>query len=169
MNWFWSLVLAFGLLGQVTFADTEIRCLAKGNRAGGNGSGPFMVDADLLLALSWDKTAKGHVLNGAGLIKVASPYADLKSPEDLTEENSYIGAFHVVNSQENTNYRPRKYRGFIQFPSFDAVKTSGMEDGMWGVFLVQRIYKTAPQFQAKYIFQAGDHMGGTIHLTCTRH
>lgn len=149
-------------------AATNIHCFAKGDKAGGNDAGPLMVDVSLHLSLAYDCTAKGHVISGGGEMKIASPFEELKSPEELNEDNAYIGIFNLVNTPENTNYRPRRYKGFMQFPYFDAVETKGRESGMWGALLLQRIYKTAPRFQAKYIFRAGDHMGGTLHLTCTR-
>lgn len=168
MKFIFGFIFSLSVLPPVANAATDIHCFAKGNRAGGNDAGPFMVDVSLRLNIAYDRTAKGHVVNGGGELKVASPFEELKSPEELNEDNAYIGVFRIVNSPENTNYRPRRYKGFMQFPDFDAAETKGRESGMWGSFLLQRIYKTAPRFQAKYIFQAGDHMGGTVHLTCTR-
>lgn len=168
MKFLFGLIFAIVVSAQTATAATQIHCFAKGDKAGGNDAGPLMVDVSLHLNVSYDRTAKGHVISGGGEMKIASAFEDLKSPEELNEDNAYIGIFRVVNTPENTNYRPRRYKGFMQFPYFDAVETKGRESGMWGALLLQRIYKTAPRFQAKYIFEAGDHMGGTLHLTCTR-
>lgn len=64
----------------------------------------------------------------------------------------------------NPKYRPVRYKNMVQFKNFDAVKTKGFEDGMWGSFLIDRSLNDG--VEAKYIFQAGDHMGGTVKFKC---
>ena len=76
----------------------------------------------------------------------------------------YQGAFTAVKLIENPDYKPRRYKGYSQFRDFDASKSMS---GMWGELVIERNTKKE-KFQAHYIFQAGDHMGGTLHLTCSQ-
>ena len=86
--------------------------------------------------------------------------------ESCLGRGSYIGIFKIVSLAENSKYRPIKYKGYSQFQNFDATDTTdSAEDGMWGQLVLEKdMSKTA--FQAHYVFQAGDHMGGTLHLIC---
>ena len=87
------------------------------------------------------------------------------SPE--TPDESYIGNFKIASLTENPKYRPNKYKGYSQFPKLDATDTTGSsEEGMWGQLLLEKD-TSKRTFQAHYVFQAGDHMGGTLHLTCS--
>ena len=76
----------------------------------------------------------------------------------------YQGTFTAIKLVENPNYKPRRYKGYSQFRDFDASKSMS---GMWGELVIERNTKKE-KFQAHYIFQAGDHMGGTLHLTCSQ-
>lgn len=81
-------------------------------------------------------------------------------------DNAYKGRFAIQKLTENPNYRPRKYKNYSQFEDFDATDTDGSaERGMWGTLLLEKSLDQG-RAQARYIFQAGDHMGGTVHFDC---
>lgn len=78
-----------------------------------------------------------------------------------------INGFVFVKNQwedaDDTSFNEENsYRGYFEF---DARFTDGQESGMWGSFVIE--LKDAKEFKAHYIFQAGDHIGGTIKFTCT--
>lgn len=85
--------------------------------------------------------------------------------EEIGVNNSYLGFFKFDKVSANPNYRPIRYKGYTQFKEFDAIHTAGLESGMWGVFVID-LTKTTQTFDARYIFKAGDHMGGTVLFTC---
>jgi hypothetical protein len=76
-----------------------------------------------------------------------------------------MGFFKTEVLSANSNYNPRKYIGFAQFNNFDAAHTTGQEDGMYGYIAVD-ISPNKEEFEAFYVFQAGDHMGGTVLFKC---
>ena len=64
------------------------------------------------------------------------------------------------------DYKPTKYKNHFKFEDIDAAFTAGNEDGMWGDFILEKGF--AKEISAHYIFQAGDHMGGTVDFTCQK-
>lgn len=97
-----------------------------------------------------------------GHIFVQSPYYE--ADEEISTENSYMGFFNAEVINANPRYRPIRYKNYTQFKNVDAAHTTGQENGMWGS-LVMDLNNKAP-FDARYIFQAGDHMGATVLFTC---
>lgn len=85
--------------------------------------------------------------------------------EEIAVNNSYLGFFTFAKISANPNYKPTRYKDYTQFKEFDAVHTAGLESGMWGAFVID-LTKTSQTFDARYIFKAGDHMGGTVLFTC---
>lgn len=156
------------LASAPALAGAKAICLARGNNVGGNDAGVFVSDSRLQVRIY--KDADLLELSADGVIMVTSAYEELQSPEDLNPSNAYIGLFNTKAIPENPDYRPRRYKGYAQFKDFDAEATAGHESGMWGYFLIDR--KAAlgedKSFHGVYIFQAGDHMGGTLHFTCTK-
>ena len=66
--------------------------------------------------------------------------------------------FNIKHIEENAYYAPQRYKGHSQFRNFDS-------SDMWGNLIIPK--KTSQKkFYAHYIFQEGDHMGGTLHLVC---
>lgn len=104
--------------------------------------------------LSVMKNIKGHIF-------VKSQFED---GDTINPDNSYMGYFQIQSLMANTNYNPNKYKDWFQFKDFNATSTQGVEDGMWGSLLLD--LSSDDYFDARYIFQAGDHMGGTVILKC---
>lgn len=160
----------FGLLsisllgtGTVARADVMMTCGSKGFSTSSAGYRLY-TDAELQLALGdrpsrdgvlkvWD--VQGHVHVGA---------IDTRPP--LSEDNAYFAEFNTHELRSNPFYRPRKYKGYLQFPGLDAASTTGMEAGvgMWGTLLLEK--RVRDGMRGKYIFKAGDHAGGVVHLVC---
>lgn len=145
-------------LAQSGFAyEKLIHCTARGKCLSQKGGGLLPAKADLEFT---DKTARGKprvLKNVEGRV--------VTNPED-EDGGSYIGNFKIRSVTENPDYKPTKYKGFSQFQKFNATDTEGSsESGMWGEFVLDK--KTdRDTFKAHYIFQAGDHMGGTLHFNC---
>lgn len=94
-----------------------------------------------------------------GEVRAALDKAELDS-----EGGGYIGGFSIPRVSEDPAYKPVKYKNSSKFPGVDAKETRGLESGMWGYLVVPRDVRGT--FESHYIFQAGDHMGGTIHMSC---
>ena len=116
------------------------------------------VDAQINLVL--DRSTK-VISSIVGHIFVQSPFTE---NEDISVENSYMGFFNMNTLTHNPNYRPTRYKGFTQFKAFDALHSAGLESGMWGSFIMK--LDGDKKLEARYIFQAGDHMGGTVIFNC---
>ena len=159
-----TILLASAIFSTSAMAtQTAILCEAEGKATSNGGGSMLETDVKLYLTeLGKDRDGVRTITDVKGTIKVGG--MDEKPP--LTEDNAYIGYFRFTKLvKENPNYRPTKYKGFSQFEKFNAYETKGQEDGMWGSFLLEKNTRKA-SFKAKYIFQAGDHMGGTIHMDC---
>jgi hypothetical protein len=136
--------------------DRRINCSANGKTVSENGTAVLSAAADFTFVETWESA-------GRTLVNI---YGSFQVYSDMAESN-YIGNFKIPLITENAKYRPIKYKGYSQFPKFNATDTSGSaEDGMWGQFLLEKNTNKA-RFGAHYIFQAGDHMGGTLHMTCS--
>lgn len=81
--------------------------------------------------------------------------------------HDYKGWFNIDSIVENINYNPRKYKNFSQFKDFDATSS---KRGMWGYLVLEKDNEMRLSddgtLKAHYIFQAGDHIGGTIDFVC---
>ncbi|MCB0386469.1 MAG: hypothetical protein KDD43_13835 [Bdellovibrionales bacterium] len=85
----------------------------------------------------------------------------------------YYGIFHGKDLVEKPFQRASKYKNHYRFQDFDAAFTAGAESGMWGYLVVNKdIHKmrdsSVKEVDAHYVFQAGDHMGGTVDFACSR-
>jgi hypothetical protein len=159
----------FGVVSFVAFATfpvfasaaepgQRIVCYASGESPGQQGG--QMMEASASFEFTVFKNSQGlRVLkNLKGEV--------ITDPRHLEFDASWIGRFEIPELAENPDYRPRRYHGFSQFREVDATDTEGSaESGMWGVFLLEKDLSDE-HIEAKYIFQASDHMGGTLHLGC---
>ena len=150
-------VIALLLASTAVFAGekTTIEC----SKHGRNGGQPAFAKVDLIFDVSVDGRNDLRVISDLrGEIRAAG------SRLDLASEDAYVGVFEVKHVAENPEYRPIKYKNSSQFKGIDAKETRGAESGMWGHLIVPR--DTRGEFESHYVFQAGDHMGGTIHMSC---
>lgn len=140
-------------------AVTKVRCSSE--RSIQAGFSHIATNAELSFELE-RKNNKSVITNLLGHIFVQSPF---EQSGDFNTENSYMGFFKTTRLSANGEYNPRKYVGFAQFNDFDAAHTTGLEDGMFG-YLALDVDPDKNEFNAFYVFQAGDHMGGTVLFTC---
>jgi hypothetical protein len=92
----------------------------------------------------------------------------LSAGYDEAIEYSYYGVFKFEQAEANAKYRGRTYKQHDQIKDFDATATSNNDGGgMWGYLVINKDTST-PTFDAHYVFQAGDHMGGTVDFTCKK-
>lgn len=88
--------------------------------------------------------------------------------------NGYFGIFHGKDLVEKPYQRVVKYKNHYRFKDFDAAFTAGSESGMWGYLVVSKdLHKMSgsagiKEVDAHYVFQAGDHMGGTVDFICKK-
>ncbi len=160
MKTIFSLAVSSVLAFQPAFAaDKNVICEAKGMSLSRMGSTPAGALAKFTFVDTTNDAGVRVLKNVVGNVKTIEIYQDY--------ENNYLGSFKFETVTENSNYRPRRYVGYSQFKDFNAASTEGsQEDGMWGEFVLEK-NTHQPKFQAHYIFKAGDHMGGTMHFTCS--
>lgn len=122
---------------------------------------PNGMHVDAILNFTLNRETK-DITNLIGHIFVQQSFIE---NEDIGVYNSYMGFFDFDKISYNPNYKPIRYKGYTQFKKFDAIHTAGLESGMWGEFVMDITTPDVP-FDARYIFQAGDHMGGVVIFTC---
>lgn len=84
-------------------------------------------------------------------------------------DNGYYGVFNLEKLAHKPFVRkPSKYTNHYRFESVDSVATGGSESGMWGSFYAPYEMETLKrgEFEVHYLYQAGDHRGNTVHLSC---
>jgi len=155
-----SIYLAMSIFLAVSAAATEtVEC--KAIKAVQYGEANMEANVDLRFELN--RNANDSIIqNIRGHVFVKSPYEE---GQVMNEENAYMGYFHMSSLKANSDYNPIKYKDWFQFKDFNAQRTSGLEDGMWGSLVLD--LSSDDQFNARYIFQAGDHMGATVLLKCS--
>ena len=91
-------------------------------------------------------------------------------PTNTDPEYAYHGYFKIKSMTSDPRYRPTKYKNARIFRKVNAYRTKGAEDGMWGDLIVAQSTRRSQSIllEAHYVFQAGDHMGGTIHMKCVQ-
>ena len=140
-------------------------CTAREKNLRQNGE-RLPVDARLYFNVRQNAEGVEKLVNLVGHVAANNGYGDA---DDTCA--TYYGVFNIKEALENTKYRPRRYKGYSQFQNINATATAGNEDGMWGELVIQNDRENTNRnskksFKAHYIFQAGDHMGGTIDFTC---
>jgi hypothetical protein len=151
-----AFTLVFFLSPLAAFAGekTTLHCEKNGR----NGQ-PAFARADL----TFDVAVDGR----NGLRTITDLRGEVRAAYDAREletDDAYIGLFDTKRVAEDPRYRPSKYKNSSKFPGIDAKETTGAESGMWGYLVVPRDVRG--EFESHYIFQAGDHMGGTVHMKC---
>ena len=123
------------------------------------------IDTNAELYFDLERNGKqSFILNLVGHVFVKSPYEKNKD-KNIEVENSYMAFFKLDTLYAYSDYKPYKFIGFAQFNHFDAIHTSGQESGMYG-YLAINVTPNIQEFEAFYVFKAGDHMGGTTLFTC---
>ena len=150
-----------------------IQCEAYGHklRHYNTSSGDFFVSSILQFDLMDSKEAVtiDNILGHLGI----SAYAPL---EDIAAKQvvfNYYGTFFAEQTPETISKRAKKYSSskYFRFKEFNAEKTTRYDGGgMWGYFVLSKKASARQDkyFDGHYIFQAGDHMGGTVDYRCER-
>jgi hypothetical protein len=114
--------------------------------------------------LNTNKYGMRYLTNVNGMIR-----ADWSELSETPSFYEYKGWFNMKSIDENLDYKPRKYKNYSQFRDFDATSS---KQGMWGYFVLEKENRQTQNsnggstLMAHYIFQAGDHIGGTIDFVC---
>lgn len=138
-----------GAVSAYTCSVTQVR--QPGGEIVGDGT------LNLNLTTNADGTV---VMEALGFISVQYKF-NLRTEEISNYTGVFSGSF-----PNNPAYRPRVYTDHYQFRDFDAAVTSRWDGGgMNGEFVVEKRI-SEDRLQAHYIFQAGDHIGGTVDMEC---
>lgn len=152
-------ILSILLLASHAHAGEKTIC--KGNLAVQAGAGLLPQESEFTFDLDRSQAPDYTINNFSGYFNVKTPFLD---GDEITTDNGNLGKFSIDSLHSDPNYRPQKYKNWIRFKNVDASETDGLEHGMWG-YLVLDLTK-GNEFQGKYIFQAGYHIGGTLTLAC---
>jgi hypothetical protein len=93
------------------------------------------------------------------------------NPDDLKAGRpaSLYAVFQGKSLPQNPNFVAHKYKNHMQFPKFNDAVDFGGESGVWGSLVVNSgLIENGggKMYDAHYVFQAGDHRGGTIDYSC---
>lgn len=81
------------------------------------------------------------------------------------EIKNYLGVF-TGDFKNRESYNARVYTNHYKFEDFDAKLTSDTDGGGMFGYLVVNKNIGEDKIDAHYVFQAGDHMGGTVDMVC---
>lgn len=152
------LSMSFIASAHASAGAVEIECEASGKSLSQSGGALLNAVADLTFELHRDSQGLRSIREFKGRVTT--------SPELKDNYGSYVGYFDIPVVYENVDYNPTRYDGYSQFKEIDTwVNPGSAESGMWGEFVLEKNIRQ-PIFKAHYIFKAGDHMGGTLHLNC---
>jgi hypothetical protein len=167
---FAKLLLLSIALGSLT-AEAKLHvCVAT--EFAQNGGTNWGVDSYLYLQDVLAKDGNPKLTKDGALQMLVSGHVLLKGKEDWhSPRESYYSLFVDQGVVQNLNYKPRKYKEHIQFPKLTETASNGTDGGgLNGEFIVSkdmfRESKQENKFEAHFIFQSGDHMGGVIHYSC---
>jgi hypothetical protein len=144
---------------------TQFTCISKVFRENG-GTGGKTAESRLVLTLKEKDDGSVEALKIAGHVTVIGH--DENGVAERANDN-YYSVFALNNLTNNPNYRPTVYTNHIQFKEVNEAASSDQDGG--GMFGTLVVNKTRPEnenekFDAHYIFQSGDHLGGTIDYDC---
>lgn len=159
MNLLSLFTLTVFLMAMKVSASEAVVC--KGISAVQAGAGLLPQESELRFTLERAQKPKYLITNLNGYFNVKTPFLD---GDKITPDNGYRGQFTIASMNSDTTYRPRKYKGWVRFKNLDATSTEGLEHGMWGDLVLD--VSKGDEFEARYIFQAGFHMGGTLRMSC---
>ncbi len=94
-----------------------------------------------------------------------------RSADNISVNNQYYSVFASKQLPQNLNYKPRVYKNYIQFKNIQDAGSNSYDGGnMNGELVIHKDIKEdkVDNVSASYIFQSGDHLGGTIDYECQR-
>ena len=155
---------------QSALADTDVSTATVANYSCQIDAG--RQQSDILPAegtIQFKYSVDGNKAQLLDLIGFVSTNYDFNVESNGTEKKiaNYTGVFNG-NFKNHEGYRPNVYNNHFKFNDFDAKVTSRHDGGgMWG-YLVVKKDNASDKIDAHYVFQAGDHIGGTIDMTCSK-
>lgn len=141
-------------------------CRASGDAIRQHGRS-IPADATIYFQLSQHASGQYLIKNVLGHASIGY----LESTDGLDYTEAGYGQFRFSELKSNENYRPSRYFGATQFPGFNATSSISYDGGgPWGSLVLELndLKENGSTFDAHYIFQHGDHMGGTMDLSCQR-
>lgn len=99
---------------------------------------------------------------------MGSGQIELDNRFDYNRENNfcYKAEFSNVSAKRDPDYRPTRYQDHNKYNDFDATKTSTCDGGgMYGHLIFPERISRIP-LTMYYVFEAGDHLGGTLEFNC---
>ena len=140
--------------------DSSIPTLEYTCRASGNNTlslhGGKQYSAEAAFNITEHKT-----LDGFRVVAVEGNFKLTWKRYNRSNKKNSDNVYKIEYLEENPYYQPKRYKGYSQFRNFDSLKT------MWGDLLISK-QTNKDKFFAHYLFQLGDHIGGTLHLSCAK-
>lgn len=174
MNFFLAGMLSWVTLSSGILLGQVYQCSAGGHsiRRYGVGEGGTKVQSILQFDLSYASNGRPVVIKETvGHVAVAAYPTEKEVGERV--EFDYYASFNGLEIEDTPSQRASTYKSdqFLRFRGFNASYTSRSDGGgMWGYLVVEKDaqFQESGAFAAHYVFQAGDHMGGTIDYSCIR-
>lgn len=152
------------LMGQQSYAAyTHGYYLCTGIQVREGTDQALAVKSEIYVKLRADEQGNFELREFIGDLTLANNYSGKHGEFD---NESYYGNFALSKIMNVKNYRPRVYLGHIKFADINANGTINSEGGMWGSFMLDMREGFADTIEAHYVFQAGDHRGGTVDFLC---
>ena len=152
-----TILMSFAVLAFSQAKSVEYTCLASKFRINGGDEGKS-VNSRFVMVLSSD--------TGTEVAKSLIGHVDVSAFEQSPYDN-YYSVFVLKDLASNPNYNGHKYTNHVQFKEINESASSSADGGgMNGYLVVNKDRKSGESFDAHYVFQSGDHIGGTIDYDC---
>lgn len=147
----------------------KAQCSAYGHmlRSQGSSNTDYLVNSRFAINLQYDEQKDMAKASYLGFIEIET---SVEKGQTRIEEADYYSLFRKSGHLSSKSKRARAYPDshYFRFRNFNAASTSsGDGGGMWGYFVIsKKVLQKGAAFDAHYVFQAGDHMGGTVDFQC---
>lgn len=144
---------------QLQGEKVRIHCQSDGDTSSTLGQGQVDLEADLKFTLK---------VRQDGLRVIEKFTGNISLDAEQAVSQTIVARFEDEGALENVDFHPRVYKGFSQFRNINATSVEGEQSlTMVGNFLIEKNLDKE-KIRAVYQFQAGDSMGGTLHLICKK-
>ncbi len=179
---FKTILVAMTVVAAATTASektvyTEYQCWSVGNqfRVMFEDQSQYLVESRIGFGLKLDESLKGEA--GEAKLEFVGHVAFAKFVEGLKTIGLFDGYAHLRGSEIASALSPRarKYKdtNYFRFKNIEGVAQTAHDGGGLNGYLVinkklLKVGSAAETFDAHYVFQHGDHTGGTLDYTCKK-
>ncbi|MBT3980301.1 MAG: hypothetical protein HOE90_03060 [Bacteriovoracaceae bacterium] len=159
-----ALIIAISSMTQA-FSAT-VTCISKSEARQGGAKLPVAARIDF--RDDEDESGNRVLKNVVGHVAVRNNF---DGDDKIGRSDDYYSIFNIKKMKAKAKYKARVYKNHSKFEDYDSTASNSTDGGgMWGYLAVEKYEEPKggeeKSFSAHYVFQSGDHMGGTVDFDC---